>query len=148
MSARFEGLLSSEDILKKRYIPKENEAYMSSDQLKYFRDKLLSWKKAIMHEMDVTLQSMKEESETTNDVLDRASQEELQSIELRTKNREFKLMKKIDAAINRIDHGSFGYCTETGEEIGLERLEIRPICEMCVQAKSLLEKKESERKLW
>ena len=116
------------------YQPKRNEEYMGTEQLEHFRDLLLAWKRELMEEVDRTMHHMKDDASNPPDPNDRATQETEFGLELRTRDRERKLLKKIDSALNRIDDGSYGYCEETGEEIGLRRLEARPVATLCVEA--------------
>lgn len=107
---------------------------MSTDQLEHFRQLLTTWKRELMEEVDRTMVHMKDEAANFPDPNDRATQESEFGLELRTRDRERKLLRKIDAALQRIDDGSYGYCAETGEEIGLRRLEARPVATLCVEA--------------
>jgi len=116
------------------YQPKRGEEYMSKAQLEHFRQLLLAWKRELMEEVDRTMLHMKDEAANFPDPNDRATQESEFGLELRTRDRERKLLKKIDAALARIDEGTYGYCEETGEEIGLRRLEARPVATLCVEA--------------
>ena len=116
------------------YQPKPGEEYMSDAQLEHFRKILLAWKKELMEEVDRTVHHMQDEASNFPDPTDRATQESEFGIELRTRDRERKLLKKIDAALARIDDGTYGYCEETGEEIGLKRLEARPVATLSVEA--------------
>ncbi len=116
------------------YQPRRGEDYMSKGQLEHFRNLLLAWKRELMEEVDRTMLHMKDDAANFPDPNDRATQESEFGLELRTRDRERKLMKKIDSALTRIDDGSYGYCEETGEEIGLRRLEARPVATMCVEA--------------
>ena len=116
------------------YQPRKGEEYMSDDQLEHFRDILSAWKRELMEEVDRTVLHMKDEAANFPDPNDRATQESEFGLELRTRDRERKLLKKIDSALIRIDEGSYGYCDETGEEIGLKRLEARPVATLCVEA--------------
>lgn len=118
----------------KPYKPRRGEAYMSSGQLDHFREILLAWKRELMEEVDRTVLHMKDDAANFPDPNDRATQESEFGLELRTRDRERKLLKKIDAALARIDDGSYGFCEETGEEIGLRRLEARPVATLCVEA--------------
>jgi DnaK suppressor protein len=118
----------------KPYEAKRTEGYMNDAQLEHFRELLSSWKRELMEEVDRTMHHMKDDASNPPDPNDRATQETEFGLELRTRDRERKLLKKIDAALHRIDDGSFGYCDETGEEIGLRRLEARPVATMCVEA--------------
>lgn len=116
------------------YQPKRGEEYMSESQLSHFREILLAWKRELMEEVDRTVLHMKDDAANFPDPNDRATQESEFGLELRTRDRERKLLRKIDAAITRIDDGSYGYCEETGDEIGLRRLEARPVATLCVEA--------------
>ncbi len=116
------------------YKPKRGEEYMSDDQLEHFRDILTAWKKELMFEVDRTVHHMQDEAANFPDPNDRATQESEFGLELRTRDRERKLLRKIDSALARIDDGSYGFCDETGEEIGLKRLEARPVATLCLEA--------------
>lgn len=116
------------------YQPKRGEEYMSPEQLEHFRQILLAWKRELMEEVDRTMLHMKDDAANFPDPNDRATQESEFGLELRTRDRERKLLKKIDSALARIDDGSYGYCEETGDEIGLRRLEARPVATLCVEA--------------
>ncbi len=116
------------------YKPKRGEEYMSAGQLDHFREILNAWKKELMYEVDRTVHHMQDEAANFPDPNDRATQESEFGLELRTRDRERKLLRKIDSAIARIDDGSYGYCDETGEEIGLKRLEARPVATLCLEA--------------
>lgn len=116
------------------YQPKRGEDYMSKGQLEHFRQILLAWKRELMEEVDRTMLHMKDDAANFPDPNDRATQESEFGLELRTRDRERKLLKKIDSALARIDDGSYGYCEETGDEIGLRRLEARPVATLCVEA--------------
>ncbi len=116
------------------YQPKRGEEYMNKSQLEHFRQLLLAWKRELMEEVDRTMLHMKDDAANFPDPNDRATQESEFGLELRTRDRERKLLKKIDSALGRIDDGSYGYCEETGEEIGLRRLEARPVATLCVEA--------------
>ena len=118
----------------KPYEPKRGEPYMSEGQLEHFRNILLAWKRELMEEVDRTVLHMKDDAANFPDPNDRATQESEFGLELRTRDRERKLLKKIDAALQRIEDGSYGYCEETGDEIGLRRLEARPVATLCVEA--------------
>lgn len=107
---------------------------MSDEQLEHFREILLAWKRELMEEVDRTVHHMQDEASNFPDPNDRATQESEFGLELRTRDRERKLLKKIESALLRIDDGSYGYCEETGEEIGLKRLEARPVATLCVEA--------------
>jgi DnaK suppressor protein len=116
------------------YQPKRGEEYMNKDQLEHFRQLLLAWKRELMEEVDRTMLHMKDDAANFPDPNDRATQESEFGLELRTRDRERKLLKKIDSALSRIDDGSYGYCEETGDQIGLRRLEARPVATLCVEA--------------
>jgi DnaK suppressor protein len=116
------------------YSPKRGEEYMSDEQLEHFREILNAWKRELMFEVDRTVHHMQDEAANFPDPNDRATQESEFGLELRTRDRERKLLRKIDSAIARIDDGSYGYCEETGEEIGLKRLEARPVATLCLEA--------------
>jgi DnaK suppressor protein len=118
----------------KPYQPRRGEEYMSKEQLEHFRQLLLAWKRELMEEVDRTVLHMKDDAANFPDPNDRATQESEFGLELRTRDRERKLLKKIDSALARIDDGSYGYCEETGDEIGLRRLEARPVATLCVEA--------------
>jgi DnaK suppressor protein len=116
------------------YQAKAGEAYMNERQVAHFRNILLAWKRELMEEVDRTVHHMQDEASNFPDPNDRATQESEFGLELRTRDRERKLLKKIDSALNRIEDGSYGYCEETGEEIGLRRLEARPVATLSVEA--------------
>ena len=116
------------------YKPKRGEEYMSPEQLEHFRQILTAWKKELMFEVDRTVHHMQDEAANFPDPNDRATQESEFGLELRTRDRERKLLRKIDSALSRIDDGSYGFCDETGEEIGLKRLEARPVATLCLEA--------------
>ena len=116
------------------YKPRRGEEYMSDAQLEHFRDILTAWKRELMFEVDRTVHHMQDEAANFPDPNDRATQESEFGLELRTRDRERKLLRKIDSALARIDEGSYGYCDETGEEIGLKRLEARPVATLCLEA--------------
>jgi len=116
------------------YQPRRGEDYMSKGQLEHFRNLLVAWKRELMEEVDRTMLHMKDDAANFPDPNDRATQESEFGLELRTRDRERKLLKKIDSALGRIDDGSYGFCEETGEEIGLRRLEARPVATLCVEA--------------
>ena len=114
------------------YEPKKNEIYMSDEQLEHFKQMLLNWKRELMEEVDRTVNHMQDDAANFSDPADRATQEEEFSIELRTRDRERKLIKKIDQTIDRVDQEDYGYCDTCGIEIGLRRLEARPTATQCV----------------
>jgi DnaK suppressor protein len=116
------------------YQPQRGEEYMNRAQLEHFRQLLLAWKRELMEEVDRTMLHMKDDAANFPDPNDRATQESEFGLELRTRDRERKLLKKIDSALSRIDDGSYGFCEETGDQIGLRRLEARPVATLCVEA--------------
>lgn len=116
------------------YKPKRGEEYMSAAQLEHFEKILSAWKRELMFEVDRTVHHMQDEAANFPDPNDRATQESEFGLELRTRDRERKLLRKIDSALARIEEGSYGYCDETGEEIGLKRLEARPVATLCLEA--------------
>lgn len=126
------------------YIPKEKENYMSIGMQNHFRKILLAWKQKLMAEADRTLQHMQDESTNFPDPSDRATQEEEFSLELRARDRERKLIKKIDDALVMLEEGNYGYCEGCGEEIGLRRLEARPTATLCIDCKTLDEIREKQ----
>ena len=126
------------------YIAKRGEQYMSKEQLQHFRNILNSWKRDLMVEVDRTVTHMKDEAANFPDPNDRATQEEEFSLELRTRDRERKLIRKIDDALKRIEDGSYGYCLETGEEIGIKRLEARPVATLSIEAQERRERRERQ----
>lgn len=124
------------------YRPSEDEPFMSDRQKEYFRRKLLSWKQDILDESKGTLTNLQEENNQLPDIADRASSETEKALELRTRDRQRKLIAKIDAAIRRIEIGEYGYCEETGEPIGLRRLDARPIATLSLEAQERHERRE------
>lgn len=126
------------------YVAKRGEQYMSREQLAHFRAILGSWKQDLMREVDRTVSHMKDEAANFPDPNDRATQEEEFSLELRTRDRERKLIRKIEEALERIEDGSYGYCLETGEEIGIKRLEARPVATLSIEAQERRERREKQ----
>jgi DnaK suppressor protein len=124
------------------YRPTEKEPFMNDRQREYFRVKLLSWKDDILREAKETLQHLQDESTNHSDFADRASSETDRAIELRARDRQRKLIAKIDAALQRIDDGTYGYCEETGEPISLKRLDARPIATLSIEAQERHERRE------
>jgi len=124
------------------YRPSEDEEFMNPLQLEYFRQKLLRWRAELLAESTETLQHLKEESLLKPDITDRASLETERAIELRTRDRERKLISKIDSALIRIEDGSYGFCEDTDEPIGLRRLEARPIATLSLEAQERHERME------
>ena len=127
---------------KREYRPTEDETFMSERQLEYFRQKLLNWKEDILRESRETLSHLQSETENHPDIADRASSETDRSLELRTRDRQRKLIAKIDEALQRIDEGNYGYCEETGEPIGIARLDARPIATLSLEAQERHERRE------
>src|ERR1700722_1423675 len=128
----------------KPYVARRGEQYMSKQQLAHFQLILLSWKRDLMEEVDRTVSHMKDEAANFPDPNDRATQEEEFSLELRTRDRERKLIRKIDEALKRIEDGTYGYCLETGEEIGIKRLEARPVATLSIEAQERRERRERQ----
>ena len=128
----------------KPYVAKRGEQYMSKPQLAHFQLILLNWKRDLMEEVDRTVSHMKDEAANFPDPNDRATQEEEFSLELRTRDRERKLIRKIDEAFKRIEDGTYGYCLETGEEIGIKRLEARPVATLSIEAQERRERRERQ----
>ena len=130
--------------VSKPYAVKKGEKYMNKKQLDHFRAKLLAWRKELLDELTRTVHQMRDEPDNPPDPNDRASQETDMSLELRSRDRERKLIKKIDEAIQRMDAGDYGYCDVCGVEIGLERLDARPTAELCIDCKTLDELREKQ----
>ena len=128
----------------KPYVAKRGEQYMGKQQLEHFRQILLSWKRDLMVEVDRTVSHMKDEAANFPDPNDRATQEEEFSLELRTRDRERKLIRKIEEALKRIEDGTYGHCLETGEEIGIKRLEARPVATLTIEAQERRERRERQ----
>jgi DnaK suppressor protein len=132
--------------LPKNYKPSEKEKFMSARHREYFRRKLLEWRAELLDESSETLKNMQEESLAEPDMADRASLETDRSLELRTRDRQRKLISKIDEALERIDDGNYGYCEETGDQISLQRLEARPIATLSIEAQERHERMERTRR--
>ena len=126
----------------REYRPTDSEPFMSERQREYFREKLLAWREEILKEARDTLQHLQDDSQNHPDFADRASSETDRAIELRARDRQRKLISKIDAALQRIDDGTYGYCEETGEPISLKRLDARPIATLSVEAQERHERRE------
>lgn len=124
------------------YRPSDDEPFMNDRQREYFRRKLLQWKEDILRESKETLQNLQNENTNLPDIADRASSETDRSIELRARDRQRKLISKIEAAIKRIEDGSYGYCEETGDPISLKRLDARPIATLSIEAQERHERRE------
>ena len=130
--------------LPKGYKPSEDEEYMCQEHLEYFRRKLLQWREDLIHESQETINNLRGEVRDVGDEAERASRETENSLELRTRDRYRKLLNKIDQALGRIDDRDYGYCEETGEEIGLARLEARPNATLCLDAQERWELKQKQ----
>ncbi len=128
--------------LPKNYKPTQKEKFMNAKMKEYFRQKLVSWKTDLLKESSQTLNNLQNENEAKPDITDRASEEIDRSFELRTRDRERKLINKIDAALQRIEDGSYGYCDETGDPISIKRLEARPVATLSLEAQEMHEKAE------
>ncbi len=124
------------------YKPSQKEEYMNENQLEYFRQKLIKWRDDLVKESESTLQDLKHTTLNEPDPNDRASNESDQALELRTRDRMRKLIKKINQALDRIENGTYGYCEDTGEPIGLARLEARPVATLSIEAQERHERKE------
>ena len=133
------GMLASND---SKYVLDENEPFMNKNQQEYFRLKLTAWKEEILEESRATIANLKEENKQQADAADRASSETDRSLELRSRDRQRKLIAKIDAALLRLKEGTYGYCDETGEPIGLRRLDARPIATLSIEAQEAHERRE------
>jgi DnaK suppressor protein len=129
-------------VLEEDYRPSDDEPFMNERQVEYFRRKLVLWKEDILRESKETLGHLQDENHILPDVVDRASSETDRSLELRTRDRQRKLISKIDAALKRVADGSYGYCEDTGEPIGLKRLDARPIATLSIEAQERHEKRE------
>ena len=128
--------------LPKNYRPSGKEPFMNAKQREYFRQRLLRWRGELLRETSQTLQNLQEDSLQAPDIADRASAETDRAVELRTRDRERKLVQKIDEALKRIEEGEYGYCEESGEPIGLRRLEARPIATLSLEAQERHERLE------
>ena len=138
----FRRIALSEKIDLGNYVLSENDEFMNANQKAYFRAKLIAWKNDILREARETLDHLAEESANHPDLADRASSETDRAIELRARDRQRKLISKIDAALQRIDDGTYGFCEETGEPIGLKRLDARPIATLSIEAQERHERRE------
>ncbi|MDA9629096.1 RNA polymerase-binding protein DksA [Pelagibacteraceae bacterium] len=128
--------------ISKNYKPTQKEKFMNAKMKEYFKQKLLSWKNELLKESSQTLSNLQSDNVAKPDITDRASEEIDRSFELRTRDRERKLINKINSALQRIEDGSYGYCEETGEPIGLKRLEARPVATLSLEAQEMHEKAE------
>ena len=129
-------------VAEAEYRPTEDETFMNPRQREYFRRKLENWKEDILRESRETLENLQEESQNHPDMADRASSESDRALELRTRDRQRKLISKIDAALKRIEDGTYGYCEETGDPIGIARLDARPIATLSLEAQEMHERRE------
>ncbi len=134
--------MKAETFLPDDYRPAEDEPFMNERQLEYFRRKLIAWKGEILKESLDTIEGMKDQTRNIPDIADRASEETDRALELRTRDRQRKLVSKIDAALRRIEDGEYGYCEITGEPISLKRLDARPIATMTLEAQERHERRE------
>ena len=132
------------DLIVRDYRPSEDEPYMNEQQREYFRQRLLMWREDILRGSNETLRQLKEEDNRVADMSDWASFETERNFQLRSRDRERKLLSKIDEALRRIEDGSYGFCEETGEEIGLKRLEARPVATLCLEAQERREMAERQ----
>ena len=128
--------------IPKNYKPTQKEKFMNAKMKEYFRQKLTNWKNELLKESSQTLNNLQNENEAKPDITDRASEEIDRSFELRTRDRERKLINKIDAALQRIEDGSYGYCDETGDPISIKRLEARPVATLSLEAQEMHERAE------
>ena len=134
--------MESAVILPPDYVPSPDEEYMNDLQVEYFRQKLLAWKKSLLNQSQDTLEDVRQGGLNQPDDIDRASMETDKALDLRTKDRARKLISKINDALKRIEDGTYGYCEETGEPIGLERLEARPVATLSIEAQERHERME------
>ncbi len=134
--------MKPESFLPDDYRPAESEPFMNERQLEYFRRKLLAWKSELQEQSAETLEGLQDSGRNVPDIADRASEETDRALELRTRDRQRKLVSKIDAALRRIDNGEYGYCEMTGEPISLKRLDARPIATMTLEAQERHERRE------
>jgi DnaK suppressor protein len=142
-SAAAEGNeMKAETFLPEDYRPAEDEPFMNERQLEYFRRKLLNWKADLLDESRTTVTALQDGTRSIPDVADRASEETDRALELRTRDRQRKLITKIDAALRRIEEGEYGYCEVTGDPISLKRLDARPIATMTLEAQERHERRE------
>jgi DnaK suppressor protein len=134
--------MKAEVFLPEDYRPAEDEPFMNERQLEYFRRKLLAWKAELMDDSRETIEGLQDSARNVPDLADRASEETDRALELRTRDRQRKLVAKIDAALRRIENGEYGYCEETGEPISLKRLDARPIATLSLEAQERHERRE------
>ncbi|MDJ0826929.1 MAG: RNA polymerase-binding protein DksA [Rhodobacter sp.] len=134
--------MKAEIFLPDDYRPAEDEPFMNERQLEYFRRKLITWKNELMDESKHTIEGLQDSARSVPDIADRASEETDRALELRTRDRQRKLVAKIDAALRRIENGEYGYCEVTGDPISLKRLDARPIATMSLEAQERHERRE------
>ena len=134
--------MKAEVFLPDDYRPAEDEPFMNERQMEYFRRKLLNWKAELLDDSKSTIEGLQDSTRNIPDIADRASEETDRALELRTRDRQRKLVAKIDAALRRIDEGEYGYCEETGEPISLKRLDARPIATLSLEAQERHERAE------
>ena len=140
--ARGKNAMNAENFLPDNYRPAEDEPFMNERQLEYFRRKLIAWKNDLLEDSRDTIEGLQDSTRNIPDVTDRASEETDRALELRTRDRQRKLVSKIDAALRRIENGEYGYCEVTGEPISLRRLDARPIATMSLEAQERHERRE------
>ena len=134
--------MKSEVLVPNDYFPLDDEPFMNEIQVEYFRQKLISWKNDLVSDSKDTIESLQDSTRSIPDISDRASEETDRALELRTRDRQRKLVAKIESALRRIEEGEFGYCEETGEPISLRRLDARPIATMSLEAQERHERRE------
>ena len=134
--------MKAEVIVPDNYRPADDEPFMNDTQLAYFRRKLLAWKSELMSDSKETIETLQDNTRAIPDISDRASEETDRALELRTRDRQRKLVSKIDAALRRIEEGEYGYCEETGDPISLRRLDARPIATMSLEEQERHERRE------
>ena len=134
--------MKSEVLVPSDYFPSDDEPFMNEIQVEYFRQKLISWKNDLVSDSKDTIESLQDSTRAIPDISDRASEETDRALELRTRDRQRKLVAKIDSALRRIEDGEFGYCEETGDPISLRRLDARPIATMSLEAQERHERRE------
>jgi DnaK suppressor protein len=134
--------MKSEVLVPRDYFPSDDEPFMNEIQVEYFRQKLISWKSDLVSDSKDTIETLQDSTRAIPDISDRASEETDRALELRTRDRQRKLVAKIDSALRRIEEGEFGYCEETGDPISLRRLDARPIATMSLEAQERHERRE------
>ena len=134
--------MKQDKVFSEDYLPVKGESFMNDRQLEFFRRKLVNWKNDLMSDTKDTIEGLQDNTRNIPDIADRASEETDRALELRTRDRQRKLVSKIDAALRRIDEGEYGYCEITGEPISLKRLDARPIATMTLEAQESHERRE------